>query len=334
MAFLALLATPCSAYAGENPREKDEADRAVERGLAYLASQQKEGGHWETGKRNAVTALCLLAFLAGGHTPAENTYAPACRKALESLIAQVPDDGYIGKTDGSQMYGQGIVTLALAEAYGMERDPKLRRKLKAKLDLMVGVILKAQARKKSPAHQGGWRYQPTSGDSDLSLSGWCALALRSARNCGMNVPKSAVEDAADYVERMYHKEQKGFAYQRNGRVSLATTGVGVLTLHLLGREESESLSPAAEYLVRNEVNWNTKWLFYTLYYTTQAANQVGGEVWDTVWERNSKLLVGHQKEDGSWERDRHASGAGRPFSTAMAVLSLSVRNHFLPSYQR
>ncbi len=150
----------------------------------------------------------------------------------------------------------------------------------------------------------------------------------------MNVPKSAVEDAADYVERMYHKGKKGFAYQRNGRVSLATTGVGVLTLHLLGREESESLPPAAEYLLLHEVNWNTKWLFYTLYYTTQAANQVGGEVWDTVWERNSKLLVGHQKEDGGWERDRHASGAGKPFSTAMAVLSLSVRNHFLPSYQR
>lgn len=317
-----------------DPREKDEADRAVDRGLAYLARQQNPAGHWETGKRNAVTALCLLAFLAGGHTPEANTYAPACRKALEYLVEAVPEDGYIGKTDGSRMYGQGIVTLALAEAYGMERKAPLRAKLKQKLDRMVGVILKAQARRKSRDHQGGWRYQPDSGDSDLSLSGWCALALRSARNCGMEVPKAAIDGAADYVERMYHRGQKGFAYQRGGRVSLATTGVGVLALYLLGREGSSCLKSAAESLVRNEVSRNTRWPYYTFYYTTQAANQVGGRVWETVWKKNSGLLVKRQEKDGSWEKDRDAGDAGRPFSTAMAVLSLSVRNHFLPSYQR
>ena len=34
---------------------------------------------------------------------------------------------------------------------------------------------------KKPQHQGGWRYQPHSRDSDLSLTGWAVMALRSAR---------------------------------------------------------------------------------------------------------------------------------------------------------
>lgn len=315
-------------------REKDEADRAVARGLAFLASQQKPGGHWEVAKRNAVTGLCLLAFLANGHTPGENTYAPLCRKALDFLIGVIPDDGYMGNTDGSQMYGQGIVTLALAECYGMERDAQLRKKLKMKLDRMVEVILKAQAVQKGGGHQGGWRYHPNSGDSDLSLSGWCALALRSARNCGLDVPKSAVDKAADYVEGSYHDGHKTFAYQRNAQVSLATTGVGVLSLHLLGREDSRHMKLAIEYLLREEAKPHMQFFFYTIYYSTQAANQVGGDVWTTIWERNSRLLLSMQKADGSWDPDGRNPECGKPFSTSMAVLALSVRNHFLPSYQR
>jgi hypothetical protein len=318
---------------------KDEADIAAEQGLAYLAAEQEPDGRWLTGKTNAVTALCLMAFLAGGHTPRENTYAPVCRKALSYLVDAVPEDGYIGKTDGSRMYGQGIVALALAEAYGMEGDPAFRRRLRRKLELMLDVILKAQARRKDRRHRGGWRYQPWSDDSDLSLSGWCALALRSARNSGLDVPKSAVDEAADYVERMYDPGRRTFCYQPGSRATVATTGVGLLVLHLFGREESPCIPPAAEYLLRNKAGKGTRRFFYTIYYSTQAANQVGGRVWETVWQRDSKLLVSLQETDpgrnsGSWPPDRHAADAGRPYSTAMAVLSLSVRSHFLPSYQR
>ncbi len=334
--FFSLVAGAARPALAAGAREKDEADRAVARGLAFLNSQQKSNGQWEVGKRNAITGLCLLAFLANGHTPGENTYAPLCRKALDSLIGIIPDDGYMGNTDGSQMYGQGIVTLTLAECYGMERDARLRKKLKTKLDKMVEVILKAQAVQKGGGHQGGWRYHPNSHDSDLSLSGWCALALRSARNCGLDVPKSAVEKAADYVEGSFNQGEKTFSYQRNARANLATTGVGVLSLYLLGREDSNHLKLAVEYLFgkRENARPDKDWFFYTMYYSTQAANQVGGDVWKTIWEYNSRLLLSMQKADGSWDPDRQAADSGKPFSTSMAVLALSVRNHFLPSYQR
>jgi hypothetical protein len=314
--------------------ELDRYDKAAERGLAYLARTQKDDGSWEVEHRNAVTALALLAFLAGGHTPTQNRYSDGCRKALLFLVDAVPDDGYVGRKDGSRMYGQGIVTLALAEALGMERDPEVRRKITDRLERAVRVILEAQKRKRDGKHAGGWRYEPTSDDSDLSLTGWCALALKASQNCGLDVPDSAVEAAADYVERNYHEGRKGFSYQRGRDPSLAMTGVGILALHLLGREDSARVKEAAATLARKRPEKGEKFFYYTLYYATQAANQLGGDVWEESWSRTSSLLHELQSDDGSWPESRKAKRAGRPYSTAMAVLALSVRYHYLPSYQR
>lgn len=331
VAFAAVLAASPARAGGE---ERDPVDIAVNRGLEFLSRTQGEDGAWRTQHRSAVTALCLLAFLSSGHTPTQNLYAPNCRKAVEYLVRSVPEDGYVGKADGSRMYGQGIVSLALAEALGMEGDRELRARLKEKLELAVEVILSAQARKRTGRHAGGWRYQPTSNDSDLSLTGWCALALRAAKNCGLEVPESAVAAAADYVRRNYNRKHKGFTYQGGRGPSLAMTGVGILALHLLGREEEPEANEAAAFLLKHKPNEGENFFYYSLYYSTQAANQLGGEVWEKVWSWNSGLLLRLQSKDGSWPESSRARGAGRPYSTALAALALSVRYHYLPSYQK
>ncbi len=165
-------------------------DESAGRGLAYLASQQHEDGSFDadlkTGAADslkpqlATTALSLLAFLAEGHMPDMGRYGVAVRGAVDFLISKVPDDGYVGSIDASRMYGQAIVTLALAEVYGVEAVPDKRRQERAALRKLLSVILKAQDASKGEPYAGGWRYEPNAADSDISLSGWNALALRSA----------------------------------------------------------------------------------------------------------------------------------------------------------
>ena len=51
-------------------------------------------------------------------------------------------------------------------------------------------------------------------------------------------------------------------------------------------------------------------------------------------ERVEAALLGHQEPDGSWAgADGSENGQGKVYCTAMALLSLSVRHHFLPIYQ-
>ena len=114
-------AVPVLAQEGEPPNA--EHDAAIERGLAFLARQQAKDGSWGGGgPKLAMTGLSLMAFLAGGHTPDVGRHGGVVRDAVDFLVRQQPEDGYYGKLDGSRMYGHGIVTLALAEAYGVEPD--------------------------------------------------------------------------------------------------------------------------------------------------------------------------------------------------------------------
>jgi len=118
----------------------------------------------ETPDRPLETAgLSLLAFLSSGNTADGGKYAATVRRATEFLLRQTPADRYFGGVDGSQMRGQAIVTLALAQAYGLSptrrrarasaRSSKMplpsssqRRMLKSLLTMMVaGASIKSRA---------------------------------------------------------------------------------------------------------------------------------------------------------------------------------------------
>jgi len=232
------------------------------------------------------------------------------------------------------MYGHGIITLALAEAYGVEKGKERRQKLRLVLDRAVKVILDAQQVQKDPASAGGWRYDPASGDSDLSLSGWCALALRAASNAGVNVPKDRVQRAVQYVLKCYRADQKGFVYQPGNEISLPMTGVGVLNLYLLDAADRPEAMIAAKTLTEKLVTDQTRFQYYALYYTTQAAYQAGESVWPTVWKVNQDQLLDQQQPDGGWPQSRSGEEPGRVYATAMSVLTLTVPYRLLPIYQR
>lgn len=341
---LQIIANPIVAqttHPATQPEDIDEAlDRQIQAGLEFLARQQSVEGYIAgDGPRVALTGLSVMAFLADGHAPDVGPHGFTVRQAVDWLIEQVPADGYIGNVDGSRMYGQGIVTLALAEAYGVETDATRRARIRDAITRALMVILAAQQVAKDPVHAGGWRYEVSSADSDLSLSGWNSLVLRACRNIGFPVPDEAVGGASQYVLQCFRADQAGFSYQPGLDVSPAMTGVGVLSLQLLlpsaedqpGRPKVQA---AAATLAKTPVTDATRFSYYSHYYVTQAAFQIGGDVWKTVWSNTRAQLPRLQQPDGGWPASKTPEEPDRVYTTALSLLTLSVPYQLLPIYQR
>ena len=77
--------------------EWEQVDQAVERGLAWLATQQQRDGSFPTMPQGqpAVTALCELAFLAHGHLPGDGEYGQQLTRAITYVANCQKDNGLI-----------------------------------------------------------------------------------------------------------------------------------------------------------------------------------------------------------------------------------------------
>jgi hypothetical protein len=337
--WLSLFAVP-AARAADGPGNLARVDAAAGRGLDYLVSQQQRDGSIGSGTaRIATSGLTLMALLSSGNTPDVGQYGTVVRQLIDYLAGAAPEDGYFGKVDGSRMYGQGIVTLALAEALGVETTQARRDRLIGVLQRAMKVILTAQDVAKPPVFAGGWRYEPTSADSDLSQAAWNAMALRACEDAGLAVPKEAVTRAGEFILRCYRADQKGFAYQPGQGASPCETAVGIFCMHVLSisghGEAEEALKSLLPGLSASNLA-DSQFPYYTLFYLTQAANQSGRSAWETVWPITSETLLRMQEPAGSWPISTKELGddhSGRVYTTAMAVLTLSVPNRLLPMDQ-
>ncbi len=340
-----------------------EQAKAVDQGLAWLASNQNEDGSWTAKigyKVNVdykytederghvgVSGLAGMAFLAGGHVPGRGPYGQNVDRALNFVLSCVQEDGYITHS-GSRMYSHAFATIFLAEICGMTERPDVR----AKLQLAVDFIVHSQ----NP--EGGWRYEPYAVESDMSIVVCQVLALRAARNIGLQVPKSVIDKAARYVVDSavtensiprgfgvpgnYRSELGSFHYQKQdgSRSSFALTAAGVTALHGVGIYSAESIDAGVRYLMSNLDQFNSRngasrgynyFFWYGHYYGVQALYTAGGPVWESYFENVRAEILRGQKSDGSWP---NSIGPGPAFGTAAAVLILEIPYRFLPIFQR
>jgi hypothetical protein len=328
------------ALAGPKPEDEIPArlDGAVARGLAFLAKQQNADGSFEGGTpKVATTGLCLLAYLGAGNAPDLGKYGLVVHNAVEFILSKQAPDGYFGAGDRG-MYTQGIATLALAEAYGVEASAARRLRLHKALEGSVAVILAAQnAPKSSPAFAGGWRYERTSADSDLSLSGWNSLALRAAQDVGIEVPTESRRRTVEFVLRCYDEHLKGFAYQPGSGVQPGDTAIGVLCLYLLGASDGANaarIDAAAQFLQAHPIDDAIAYPYYATYYVAQAAFQRDADAWPRIGRPALERLIRTQDKDGSWPPSKSGQEPGHVYPTAMAVQALTVPYRLLPVYQR
>ncbi|MEX0704911.1 MAG: prenyltransferase/squalene oxidase repeat-containing protein [Planctomycetales bacterium] len=318
--------------------ERKEVDEAIVRALEFLAERQRPSGAWtlqNEGEATSATSLAVMAFLAAGHVPGEGPYGDRLERAIAWVVAQQQKNGLLVSERGhGPMYSHGIATLMLAEAAGMT-DAASAQPLRAALEKAIKLILESQNVNKSRMHAGGWRYQPKSTDSDLSVTAWQLLALRAAKNLGCDVPAENIDRAVEYVRRLAVPGSGGFGYQSPHAPSPTRAGTGILALEICGQHHTAETMSAAEYLLANPLRYDTHYYFYGAYYCTVGMFQVGGKYWDETRAQVVADLRRHQEADGSWiSRTGGERSAGLIYSTSMAVLALSVEYQYLPIYQR
>ncbi len=339
----------------EMAQVESDVDAAVRRGVDYLLSKQRDSGAIADRQYDTtMSSLCVMALSSIGHVPSPadsasaDKAAVACGRALTFVLGDDRTDksGYFGNRDGSRMYGHGVTTLMLTEMLGMGVDEYQNKLIHSRCQAAIDVILSAQNQSKAAQYAGGWRYTPNSNDSDLSVSVWQLLALRSAKNDGLSVPDSAIARAVAYLKRSYTSRlgsrgkplqtSAGFSYlPNNSNPSFAMTAAGLLAMQVAGEYESPLVEGAASWLSDHPPKWKDRFFFYGVYYYAQGMHQRGGDQDAQAQDIVARLLIEHQLPDGSWAAPGGEElGAGKVYATCMAILSLSVKYHYLPIYQR
>ena len=126
------------------------------------------------------------------------------------------------------MYEHGLAVLALSEAWGQSKNPRI----KTALTRAVDVILSAQNR------EGGWRYGQEPRDADLSMTVMQLVALNSASEAGIAVPQTTIDKAAEYVISCQDLSSSGFKYTPGGG-NFARTAAGVMSLIMCGQRDQK-----------------------------------------------------------------------------------------------
>jgi hypothetical protein len=317
-------------------------DEAIDRGLSYLRDKNSDGafgsGILQRG-HVAVSSLAGLAFLAGGHQPGHGPYGGIVTSILKFVLSQGRSNnpkGYLFNPNAYRqqgMYGHGFGTLFLAEVSGMVHTRELRNQVHGALRDAVQVIVKSQNA------QGGWRYEPTPTEADLSVTVCQMMALRAARNAGVGVSRSVADKCVEYVRRCQDRTDGSFRYQpgfQGPPVKFARTAAGVSALNSAGVYKGEEIDKGLAFMQRSKPNGlnqfgrnENTYYFYGHYYAVQAMWTAGGEYWEKWYPAIREELISSQNPDGSW----HDSVCPH-YATAMACIILQVPNNYLPILQK
>lgn len=315
-----------------------EVERAVMRGLDYLARvQRKDGSFGERGYKVAVTSLAGMAFMAQGSTPYKGKYGDNIVRAVKYVMSQAGKKGFIGVKEGDQgaMHGHSFAVMFLAQAYGEIKHGDMginKEELKEIIKRGVKLIEVAQSK------NGGWFYYPTSGTQDENSVTVCAVAaLRIAYNAGFPVNKAVQTKGLEYIKKCAN-EDGSFAYSLAMRSSrtLALTGAGVATLLLYGDYDAKEVKNGMKWLLNN-INTNSKQqghFYYTQFYTNYAFLFAAKEERKKWFNYTKKLLLENYNVNGSFSPIGYESSyGGNTYPTAFATLTLQMPKQLLPMFQ-
>jgi len=341
-----------------SPQAWTSVEQSIDRALAWLAKQQDSDGSIEApdNAQPAATSLTVMAFLSKGHLPGEGPYGRTLEKAIDFVLRTQQADGLLAYSGGGAYrstsgktanYNHAIAALMLTEVYGMTDRTRAARLKPAILAALNFTRRNQTLPKQSPSEVGGWRYlySDTYGESDLSVTAWQLMFLRSAKNAEFDVPKQYIDDAVLFVENCWDNNQGVFFYRKTGserRFSRGMVGAGVLSLAMAGKHETTVAQRAGEWLLKypfrafGERIGSGDRFFYSTYYCSQAMAQLGGQYWKQFFPNLAAVLVRSQRSSGEWPPEPNGSDSmfGNTYTTAMAVLSLTPPLQLLPVYQR
>jgi hypothetical protein len=344
-------------------------DNSVDKGLAWLASKQQPDGSFPTMPHGqpGVTSLCVMAFLAHGYLPGEGPYGEPVERALKfamqcqkpsGLVALVAPPGnelvraVSHDIGNAAVYNHAISSLMLSEAYAMSGGSDAGDLSRAVENALKVTLIMQEYTKGRSVDEGGWRYLDIHNDgieSDLSVTGWQLMFLRSAKNAGFDVAEEPIDAAVKYVENCFSNEHGTFGYTAQGRaLSRGMAGAGILALAHAGKHNSRRATAAGEWLLQYSfADYNRELQFgrgieskdryhYALFNCCQGMYQLGGRYWAEFFPATAQTLIDNQMPDGSWPPDSRGSDTpfGSSYTTSLVLLSLGAPNQLLPIFQR
>ena len=330
-------------------------ERALQKGLAWLARNQGPEGNWNSNSLGLV-GMGALAFLSAGYFPGRGRYGTTVQKALGYVTKNAKPSGLLNIAGaGQDMYNHGLAAFALGQAYGMTNNKELSRVLDKALKLISNT----------QAEDGGWDYRARrqGRGHDLSLVVMQAKALRGAMDSGLEVSPEVVGLAIQSVRR-YYKTRSGknglsnpkaamleagqFTYNGGGG-TLAMAAAGVVCLQEFGQygdwRIGKNLDVIQLAIGKEAVPGSRNGRLpsgdaYTLYYVGQALYQVGGKRWRESYPKLRDYLVasqminaGEAAQNGLWRGGRVGGLPGDLYGTAVACFILAMPNRYLPILQ-
>lgn len=310
---------------------------AIDKGLKFLKRKQirtgkNKGAFGNTGYPSgvAVTSLAGIAFMCSGSTPLSGPYAKNISACTDFVVKNVRDTGYIARTDGSgfsNMYGHGYAMLFLAQVCGMTSNDVVTKKLRSAIELTCNI----------QNDEGGWRYQPVKASADLSITICQIMAMRAARDAGLQVSDKVRNKCIEYVKKS-QKADGSFQYTlRGGRVSVALTAAGVVSLYSAGIYEGKNIDKALKWIMDRKPGKGTSRqvspmnYYYAHYYAVQAmwhAQFKHPEYWNEWYPAIRDELIKEKRSGESWPDSR----VGEEFGTAMACIILQMPFNYLPIF--
>ncbi|PCJ51613.1 MAG: hypothetical protein COA79_25805 [Planctomycetota bacterium] len=317
-------------------------ESAVDLALKWLATHQEPQGHWDCGKYEGTTSedntagttgAGLLAFLGAGHTDKVGKYKETVKKSIAWILDnQKPDGSFAPKN-----YANAMCTMALAEAFGMGCSDK---RIKDATLNAVDYILKEQNA------SGGFNYRGPTTRDDMSVIGWCIMALKSALVSGLREKeiKEVFKNVGDLLDNSINTKDnssssKGEAWygitngkpsDKNSQAGGSMQAIAMLIRQYLGWHRSENwLAAAAEGQVANLPNSKKNMHVYRIYYSYLTLFQQGGAKWKTWNTKVTPTVLKAQRTDGdfrgSWNPSKGMMRVGgRPLTTAFLCLSLEI----------
>jgi len=339
-----------------------ETEAAILRSLDWFTNNQKSDGHWEgptgagkdrfTGKGAdhdlAATGMAMLAYMGWGAKHNEDgPFQKPLEKAVNWMAHRVDENGDMRPFKGANyMYDQGIAAIALAEAYSLTKDPRL----KPLVERIVGFTIRAQSpieKKGRRTYGGGWRYRPYGEQGyhdrgDTSVTGWQVMALKSAKLGGIDVSDEVFKNAQVFLKSVSSGKHNGaYGYSTTRDVKPAMIAEAMFCQQLMGMAPTHPrMQESARLILRNLPDPGKKFNFYYWYYGCLALHQHQGSAWKAWNTRMRPIFLdaqihkpGNHREHGSWKpQGEWGSQSGRCITTAMATLSLEVYYRYLPLY--
>lgn len=355
-------------------------ESAVEMGLSFLARVQDSDGGWDsddfmvhylnaptaaermaegpggTYRDVGMTGLCLLAFTGAGYTESDARYGDLVKRARKYLLdRQRPQDGGFSPRNGLgvTMYDHALATLAIADLYLTNGDESLRPPLKRALLYML-----SQQRDGGgwtydqylPSHHGtGYKVEQR---NDLSITGWCVLALVAGREAGFEVPEANMRSLVGFLKKATLPD--GSARYADVAPRAGERGLGMLSVsnvcrRLLGEAGDSAIQRAQQKtLAANAPDWNKvadkqDGSFYYWYYGSLGLllnkEQPGGADRWREWNAGLKeALVKNQCQSGPRKGSFDPveiwadKGGGRLYATAINVLTLEIYYRLEPAF--